>query len=67
VALSRFRPVPDTSLLFDSIHMRMNGPVAQAFATYRDERAQLLHKLLTYEIQLVACLSPAGYSTVFQD
>jgi hypothetical protein len=64
LALSRFNSTPSTSLLFSIIYRMM---ALASLATYRDERALLLHELLTHEIQLTACLSPAGYLTVFLD
>lgn len=41
--------------------------LTELIAIHGDERVPMLHTLLRYKIHSIACLSPAGYSTVLLD
>lgn len=41
--------------------------LTELIAIHCNERVQMVHTLLGHRIHFVACLSPAGYSTVLQD
>jgi len=62
--LSHCCAMPDMTLLFCSSYQ---NETAFEAAIHKHEHVQLFHNLLSYKIQPVSCLSPAGYSTVLQD
>lgn len=74
--LSHYHAALDTTLHFlkasKESNLRQSAYQANALpieldAIHSDERVPMLHTLLRYRIHSIACLSPAGYSTVLQD